>query len=393
MDFSNIKRIMDKVSEERIPGCCIVGYKDGKRVLEYSTGYASLEAKEPMSTDKLFNIYSSSKVATCTAAMQLYERGFFLLDTPVYEFIPEFKDIKVKDGDSWRDPMRPVTMRSLFTMSSGMTYNLNTPNVQAVREKTNGAMPTLEVIRALVKDGLTFDPGEPKFQYSLSHDVLAGVVEVISGMKFRDYMKKYIFEPLEMSTAVLHNENIRDLMAEQYSYCGENAGPKYIEQAEKYAIKRPHGYNFNIAKGILSELYPGPEYDCGGAGITVSCPDFAKFTAALSRGGLGINGERILSSGTAHLMMTSQIQGEWAKRFDPKGGYGYGLGAKVCIGKAGSGTNSMVGEFGWPGAGGAFMLINPNERVSFFFTEHMIDGQGKYFEEQIKHAFYAGLQY
>ena len=54
-----------------------------------------------MSDDKLFNIFSCSKPITVTAALQLYERGYFLLDDPLYEFIPEFKEmyIKLENGE------------------------------------------------------------------------------------------------------------------------------------------------------------------------------------------------------------------------------------------------------------------------------------------------------
>ena len=72
------------------------------------------------------NIYSCSKVATVTAALQLYEQGKFLLDDPLYAFIPEYREMTISDKDGVRKAQNPITLRHLFTMTSGMTYNQKT---------------------------------------------------------------------------------------------------------------------------------------------------------------------------------------------------------------------------------------------------------------------------
>ncbi len=390
MDFSDIKNLLDEMIEWRIPGNCIVVYKGREKLFEYCSGYSVLKEKVPMTPDKLFNIYSCTKVATCAAALQLYEKGLFLLDTPVYEFIPEFRDIKVKKkGEEERAPASPVTMRHLFTHTSGLKYDLLTENVRKVKEETSDRMDTLPVIRGFIKDGLSFDPGE-KFQYSLSHDVLAGVVEVISGMRFRDYMKKNIFEPLEMDSACFDNEDVKDKVAEQYSFWDKkHISGKWKENAEKYGIEINGGYLIRSDHRILSELKPGPEYDSGGAGITVSVPDFAKLTAALASEGSGPNGERILSKGTVRLMMTNQMRG---KLFDPKTGYGYCLGAKTLVDKAKAGRISEEGEFGWPGAAGSMMMIDTQTGISLFYGQHVIAAMTNNYELKIKNAVYKAIR-
>ena len=77
MDFTPMKDYMDRLTDWIIPGNSISVRVDNKEVFTYQSGYADVENKIPMTADKLFNIYSCSKVATVTAAMQLYERGFF----------------------------------------------------------------------------------------------------------------------------------------------------------------------------------------------------------------------------------------------------------------------------------------------------------------------------
>ena len=91
MDFGNLKIFLDNWAEEFTPGCQIVIYKDNKKVYSYNTGFYDVESNIKLKGNELFNLYSCSKVATVTAALQFYEKGVFLLDDPLYDFIPEYK--------------------------------------------------------------------------------------------------------------------------------------------------------------------------------------------------------------------------------------------------------------------------------------------------------------
>ena len=113
MNFTPLKNFMDHLTEWRIPGNSIQVYLGQNKVFEYQSGYASLEAGELMTPEHLLNMYSCSKLVTVTAALQLYEKGYFLLSDPVYNFIPEFRNMRVKNPDgsmSWAQhsiKMRP----------------------------------------------------------------------------------------------------------------------------------------------------------------------------------------------------------------------------------------------------------------------------------------------
>ena len=99
MNFEALKNFMDRLSSWRIPGNSISVCVGGKEVFSYQSGYENYENKTPMTPGKLFNIFSCSKPITVTAALQLYEKGFFLLDDPLYDFIPEYKDMYIKNAD------------------------------------------------------------------------------------------------------------------------------------------------------------------------------------------------------------------------------------------------------------------------------------------------------
>ena len=97
MDFTNLKNFMEHMSEDITPGNAIEVYLGGKCVFKYACGYSNLESKAPLTGDELFRIYSCSKVTTVTAGAQLLERGIFRLSDPLYEYVPEFKDIYIKN--------------------------------------------------------------------------------------------------------------------------------------------------------------------------------------------------------------------------------------------------------------------------------------------------------
>jgi len=276
MNFQAMRDLMDGFAAWRIPGNAAKVWLDGKEVFSYQSGFADLEAKEPMTTEHMLNLYSCSKVATVTAALQLYEKGFFLLDDPLYEFIPEFGDMQVKTPAGIEKAKDPITLRHLFTMTSGLNYNCGVPAFEKARALTDGKMDTLTVVKCLAEEPLDFEPGS-HWQYSLSHDVLAAVVEVISGKKFRDYMKENIFDPLDMK-ACYHNEPVQHRMAQLYRY--DNSPETDVVALQSGAVRQTDGRIVLTKK--RNHLVFGSEYDSGGAGITTTVSDYAKFCAALS---------------------------------------------------------------------------------------------------------------
>lgn len=384
MNFTNLQNFLDHLTSWRIPGNGVKVCIEGKEVFSYTSGYADVENKIPMTLDHYVNIYSCSKVATVTAALQLYEQGKFLLDDPLYAFIPEYKEMYIAGENGPVKAENPITLRQLFTMTSGLTYNRKTQAFQKARELTGGKMDTLTVIRCLASDPLAFEPGE-RWNYSLSHDVLAAVVEVISGKRFSEYVRENIFDPLDVH-AVYHNESVQDKMAVQYEYIDGNAASTIDQQAGKVA--GGDGYYQPVGPKAILDL--GPEYDNGGGGITTTINDYSKFCVALANGGVGATGEKILSAGTIDLLRTNQLNAEQIKTFawPQLKGYGYGLGVRTLIDKA-AGTTGNIGEFGWGGAAGATVLVDPELKLSVFYAHHMLNPQEDYYQPRLRNVVYS----
>ena len=116
--------------------------KDHELIYERCRGYSDKESKREMTTDSLVNLYSCSKVITCTSVMQLVERGKIMLHDPLSKYIPEFADTKVKeqkDGQTiLRAPKRQIRIYDLLSMMSGINYNLSSPAIKELREKSGG---------------------------------------------------------------------------------------------------------------------------------------------------------------------------------------------------------------------------------------------------------------
>lgn len=389
MKFDAMRDLMDRLTAWRIPGNAASIWKDGQEVFSYQSGYADLENKIPMTPDHYINIYSCSKVTTVTAALQLYEKGYFLLDDPLYEFIPAFKEMYIKAADGeLKKAENPITLRHLFTMTSGLTYNSNTPAFAKARELTDGKMDTLKVIECLAQDPLSFEPGT-KWQYSLSHDVLAAVVEVISGRKFRDYVQENLFDPLGMTKSMYHNEPVLDQMAQQYRYV--NSPEQNLVSLQFSGGNAADGYVENVGK--RASLIFGSEYDSGGAGITTTVNDYVKLAVALAGGGLGTTGERILSSGTVELLKANQLNDVQLKDFlRPKWyGYGYGLGVRTMMDKGRSGSTGSLGEFGWGGAAGASVYVDTELNLAMFYAHHMLNPQEDYYQPRVRNVLYQSI--
>ena len=391
MDFTNLKNFVDFMAAERTPGNAVVVYKDGKLVYSYASGYSNLEKQIPITGEEMFYIFSCSKVATVTAAAQLLEQGRFLLKDPLYEYIPEFKHMYVKTPEGEiREAKRAITIGDLFSMTAGFTYDLNAPGFQKAREITHGQMDTLETIKCVAKDPLSFDPGD-HWQYSICHDVLAAVVSAISGQKFRDYVKEHIFDPLDMTESVYHRTpEVDEKMAVKYMFVSEGNADFDPVEAQKYGNAK-HGIFKDGGKGTNFIL--GPEYDSGGAGIITTAFDYAKLTAALANYGKGLTGERILSPYTVDLMRTNRLNEEQLKTFNWSQllGYGYGLGVRTHMKKARSGGLSNLGEFGWGGAAGSTVLIDPEINMGVFYVQHCLNPREEFYQPRLRNVVYSCL--
>jgi CubicO group peptidase (beta-lactamase class C family) len=392
MDFTELKNFMKRLTDRGIPGNAVVIYEKGREIFRWQTGLAELAAGREMTPDIPINIYSCTKVATVTAGMQLLERGEILLSDPLYAYLPAFREMQVKTPDGALVPAgNPITIQNLFTMTAGFNYDLDSPAFRRARQLTQGRMDTRTAVNCLAGEPLSFEPGA-HWQYSLCHDVLAAVVETVSGLRFSDYVNKNIFAPLEMKNSFFHRTpELLSRMAAQYRWVTAEMSddPAAMQSG---AAGNGEGRLEQTDKRCEYEL--GPDYDSGGAGIVTTVADYALLIDALANGGLGYNGNRILSEAAVHLLHTNQLSDVQLKDFHdwPQlAGYGYGLGVRTMMDRAAGGALSPAGEFGWGGAAGATALADPERGLGVFYAHHMLNPQETYYQPRLRNVIYSCL--
>lgn len=336
--FEKLKSFCDSFLGLGVPGFDLVIYKDGKCILRYMNGYSDLENKVKIDGNERYNIYSCSKVITCTAALQLWEKGLFSLEDKLSYYMPEFKEMTVRTDDGIKKAENPILIKHLFEMTAGFSYSCYSPQLKRCIDETSGKCPTREAMKYLAKEPLLFEPGD-RWEYSLCHDVLAAFVEVVSGEKFEVYVKKNIFDVVDMnnSTFMLPDEEI-ETIAPQYRF----------EDGKAVNIGKPI-FNYKI----------GTEYASGGAGGISTVDDYIKFIEALRT-------HKLIKPETLKLMMSDRLTDEQKRTYWTKDSHGYGLGVRCPKG------DERYIDFGWGGAAGAYLAIDVQNAISIYFGTHLL---------------------
>lgn len=352
-DFQRLKNWMDNVcAKGAAPGCDVLIYREHEQIFRYITGTADLEKTKPLTDKAAYYLYSCSKPITVTGAMLLVQRGQLELDAPVGNYLPAFRDAFVVENGEKICVGEEMTVRHLFTMSAGLDYQLDRPAVRALLARKPDAS-TSEVVSAFAQDPLLFRPGE-RYEYSLCHDVLGAVIESVSGMRFGDFLRENIFAPLGMEhTYFAKKGEVPDNMVEQYRYWGENGMDQVDGNGNVFLFNR--------------------DYQSGGAGLISTTEDYARFADAMACGGCGANGARILEEKTVEQMRTEQLHKllkNPAFCCSAGPGYSYGLGVRVLTDRS-DGQRSSLGEFGWDGAAGAYLLCDPQTHLSIVYMQHV----------------------
>jgi CubicO group peptidase (beta-lactamase class C family) len=352
------------VAEPKIAGIIATVARRGQTVYREKFGYADAEMRTPMQFDTIFRIMSMTKPITSVAAMMLYEEGWFDLNTFVYELIPAFKDVKVfvkqtKAGLKVAPLERPITIRHLFTHTSGLSYGFdpedpvdrlyNELGASLIRFFAPGSRAgNKDLVEALVKLPLAFQPGT-QWRYSLSIDVLGYLVELISGKPLDVFFRERIFEPLGMTDTDFYIP-----------------APK-VSRAAKVYMTPASGSGLARADFPMPVLTEPPALLSGGGGLCSTVGDYARFAQMLVNGG-ELDGIRLLSPRTVALMEVNQAPSqampyEQAPGILKNSGYGYGLGMRVLTDVAASGRAGSVGEFGWDGAFATYFWIDRKEAL------------------------------
>ena len=347
----------EAVAENDIPGAVALVARNGKIVYHKAFGMADAPADRKMKKDDIFRIASQTKAITSTAVMMLWEEGKFRLDDPISKYIPAFENSKVLSGFRYQDTSytavpaeSEITIRHLLTHTSGLGYGVidGDERFRMLYEKagvtdlfTTENISIEESVLKLAEMPLHHHPGE-KFTYSEGLDVLGYFVEKVSGMPFDQFLRKRLFDPLEMDDTwfYLPDNKSNRLVAVQTQENGAWQRYPVTFYDPEYPIKG--------AKSFFS----------GGAGLSSTAKDYATFLQMYLNGG-ELNGVRILSRTTVQSIMGNQTGELFAY---PDKYYGLAFGVVTEAGEASGGIGSE-GTFDWGGYFNTQYFADPQENI------------------------------
>ena len=320
-------------------------------------GWADKEAKIPLRVDHIFRVFSNTKLITSCAALLLFEEGHFQLDDRIEQYIPQLANRRVLRPDATsldqtEPAVRPITIRHLMSHSSGLSYGLLDPgtlifNAYNERRVVNPATTLAEMMEVLADLPLAFHPGT-SWEYSVASDVLARLVEVISGQRFDAFIQSKILRPLGMvDTGFVVSD--RDRLVAFY------AG------ADPINPMKPGLTRADDAPYPGAYLRPFPRQS-GGSGLVSTLPDMTALIRSLLPGG-----PTLLKPDTIKLMMTNQLpEGMWI-RFPVYGklqGRSHGLAGALIMEPSAFDHQDARGELFWGGRAGTQWWISPKTNTA-----------------------------
>lgn len=369
--FGAVKDVVQqRIDAGEIPGAVILVARDGKIVYHEAQGIMDPETKAPFQKDTVFWLASMTKTVAAVATLMMVEEGKLALSDPVWKYVPEFKNTRVRvlkpgvappprpavgvpntqpavDETQYYDYKpadRDITVRHLLTHTSGL-MSIGVPNAAAPIRKP--MEPLASFVSKLGSVPLDFEPGT-NWAYSniAGLDVAGRLVEIVSGQSFERFVQQRIFDPLGMKSMSLAPV------------------PEALMRRLAPQLRRTNtGF----------ERIPDPDYITyvsAAAGAVGTAEDYWKCAQMLLDGGVTPNGKRLLKAETVTAMRSNQTLDIFPgtatearyQRFGAKG-MGHGFGVLTVLDPVAAGLDVPAGSFGWDGQSTTRYWVMPRERV------------------------------
>jgi CubicO group peptidase (beta-lactamase class C family) len=354
----------NEVVTGKIPGAIVLIRQHGKPVYHQSFGVQDVQSKVPITDRTIFRLFSMTKAITSVAAMALVDEGKLKLDDPVSKYVPSFANVKVgaekigSDGAKTLElvpPNRPLTILDLMRHTSGITYGFYGDSLvrkaYAAANLYAGDFDLAEFAERIAKLPLHNQPGA-LWQYGHSTDVLARIMEIVSGKSLLEVEKEKLLDPLGMN-------DTRFFVTDP-------------EKQKLLAQPMPNDSDFRVGRENRPEIVKKWESASGGMVSTMS--DFSRFAQMLLDGGK-FEGKTYLSPKAFEMMATDHVgPGSGVARdyfYFPGDGFGFGLGLAVRTdpGNAKPPPPGSLGELKWDGASGCYFVIDRKQDMFFVLLE------------------------
>ncbi len=377
-----------QVDQDFLP-CVSTALLRGRDVVDtFCYGYADKEAGIVLREDHIFRAFSNTKLVTSCAVLLLWEDGLLQFDDPIEKYIPELGMRQVLRPNAIRiDDTEPaksaITIRHLMTHTSGLSYGIFDPSTVIAKaysaaELRHPGKAMKEFIAALAPLPLASHPGT-RWEYSIATDVLAYLIEVISGETFGAFIARRIFEPLGMvdTDFFVPESKLHRLTA---LYVGRDiTNPTLPGLLRADAAPFPGAYVKRAA------------FESGGGGLVTTLGDMVRLIQSLMPGG-----QTLLKPATIAMMATNQLPpGMWVQfpNFPPMVGRAFGLGSSVAVHPGPFDPKEVSGEVSWGGLAGTAWWFNPRLNIAGVLMTQRYYGQGGAYTVVFKNEAYKALGY
>ena len=374
--------LQEMVDTGFVAGVTCMVLQDGEEQCYYEAGFQDSANRIPIARNTIFRLYSMTKPITSAAVMMLLEDGKLDLLEPVSKYLPGFLNQTVIRNGMETPVSRPVTIQNLLNMTSGLTYD----GQNCVTEVRTGALfqeaadklssphplSTVEFLNRLGKIPLAFEPGE-KWQYGASADVLGAIVEIVSGMRFGEFLEKRIFAPLGMKdTAFYVPQDKQSRLSKVY-------------EATPDGLKTYHGSHL----AVQNRMERNPAFESGGAGLVSTIDDYAAFAQMLLQ-----NGSCLLSPKTVEFMTGSRLMPALqndVNRWESMPGYTYANLLRIMTNPEIAVSMGSRGEYGWDGWLGPYMTNDPANRLTLLIMQQKTGSGTTEYTRKIRNVVFSSL--
>jgi CubicO group peptidase (beta-lactamase class C family) len=337
------------VGEGRLNGAVFGLMRQGRQAWLRAVGFRDTAQAQALRPDAIFPLGALTRPLASVAAMVLVERGRLKLADPVSAYLPALREVRVaiekRDAQggvelAFERARRAITIQDLLRHTAGFTLAGDTPVGRLYAEAGVQApgRTLAESVEALAALPLAHQPGTV-WADSLATDVLARVVELVSGQAFDRFLAREVTGPLRMADTGFA-----------------------VPAKDQARIAQPRTDPLTGAVPPGPDLAAAPRHIGGAEGLCGTASDYLRFGQALLAGG-ALDNARVLGAGTvAH--MTRDHLGTIA-RDSPSGlrllgeGNGFGLGVAVRLAGGVHPLPGSAGDFGLAGAFGGQFLVDP----------------------------------
>ena len=313
------------VESGQLPGAISIFYNDGVQET-CCIGYADVAAGRKIGLDNAYMQCSQTKGFCGVTIAKLVEEGKISLDDPVSKYLPEFAELWVLDqkNDSTQTlhkAKNTLTVRMVLNHTGGFPFEVSAKRPDVRGGGWSGGAPIRQVASIAAASPIMFEPGTAVQYSNTGIDIGAAIVQVVTGMKWEDYLKQTVLDPLGMKATWFWptDEQIANKI-ELYRYV-QDAPAQWREEMDNQ--QRPYNDSHVFASA--------------GAGLWTTARDQIKFYKMLMNLGVGDNGVRILKEETVKSILAQSTR--------PAGMEGYSLGLN---------TPKEDSEDAWFGHGGAW---------------------------------------